>query len=563
MKNFEEKIYDLLKASNFIKQEELDNAYQSSKDLKRPFSDILFFRGLITEDALSQLIAEKINVPYVALKNRIIPDEILYLIPENLARHYKMIPFEKDEKTLSLAMEDPENFEATELVKRRTSLQIKPFFASKLDLSKALNQYKRDLKKKFENIIAENLQKATIKEEVGEKELTKIAVDLPVVKILDALLEYAVAENASDLHLETLGDSLLVRLRIDGVLRDVLNLPREIQPAILARIKVLSNLKIDEHRIPQDGRFKFAIDDVLIALRVSIIPAFYGENIVLRVLPESARPLSLEELGINGKNFDLIKNNIGKPNGMILVTGPTGCGKTTTLYSILNILNTTKVKICTVEDPIEYGINRVNQIQINPQTGLSFADGLRSLLRHDPDIIMVGEIRDGETVNMAIHSALTGHLVLSTIHTNDAASTIPRLLDMGAEGYLVASTLNLAIAQRLVRRICSSCITEYDPPPEIIAHLAQLTGSDLKKQKFYRGKGCDKCHQSGYKGRIGIYEIMENNTELRELMLNKASSDEINKAALKAGMKTMLTDGLDKIGAGVTTIEEVLSAVRE
>lgn len=563
MQNFEDKIYELLKDSKFIKSEDLNNAYQSSRELNRPISDILIFRGLITEEALSQLIAEKINVPYIALKNRIIPDDILNLIPENLSRHYRMIPFAKEGKNLSLAMEDPENFEAVELAKRRTGINVIPHFASKLDLNRALNQYKRDLKKKFESIIAENVSKASIKQEISQEELSKKAIDLPVVKILDALLEYAVAENASDLHLETLGESLLVRLRIDGILHDVLRLPREIQPAVLARIKVLSNLKIDEHRIPQDGRFKFSIDEDLIALRVSIIPAFYGENIVLRVLPESARPLSLEELGIIGVNLELLRSNINKPNGMILVTGPTGCGKTTTLYSLLNILNTTKVKICTVEDPIEYGINRVNQIQVNPLTGLTFAAGLRALLRHDPDTIMVGEIRDEETVDMAIHSALTGHLVLSTIHTNDAASTIPRLLDMGAEGYLVASTLNLAIAQRLVRRICTSCIEDFDPPKEIINHLSHLTGNDLSKQRFYRGKGCDKCHNSGYRGRIGIYEMMENNEEIRQLMLNKGSSDDINNAAIKNGMKTMLEDGLNKIGAGMTTIEEVLSAVRE
>jgi len=563
MKNFEEKIYQLLKESNFVKPEDLESAYQSSLEIQRPFSDLLIFRGLITEEALSQLIAEKIKVPYIALKNKIVPEEILNLVTEDLARHYRIFPFAKEENTLSLAMEDPENFEAIELIKRRTGLKINPYFISKIELSKALNQYKRDIQKKFENIIQENVKKASLAGEVSQEELSKKAVDLPVIKILNALLEFAVAENASDLHLEIIGNSLLVRLRIDGILHDILHLPREIQPAIVARIKILSNLKIDEHRIPQDGRFKFQIDEELIALRVSIIPAFYGENIVLRVLPESARPLSLEELGITGKNLALLKNNIGKPNGMILITGPTGCGKTTTLYSLLNILNTSKVKICTIEDPIEYGISRVNQIQVNLVTGLTFANGLRALLRHDPDIIMVGEIRDEETVNMAIHSALTGHLVLSTIHTNDAASTIPRLLDMGGEGYLVASTLNMAIAQRLVRRICQSCIGEITPPKEIVNHLTHLTGKDLSKQKFYKGKGCEKCHQSGYKGRVGIYEMMENNEELRRLMLTKGSSEEITKSAIKNGMITMLEDGLDKIGAGETTIEEVLSAVKE
>ena len=563
MQKFDEKLYQILLKSKFIKKEDVDDAYKSASELDRSFFDTVIFRGLISEDSLSQLIADNINVPYISLKNKIVSDEILSLVPENLARNYRMVPFAKTEKDISLAMEDPDNFEAIEIIKRRTGLSVKPFFSSKMDLSKALNQYKRDISKKFKDIIAENVKKASLVESENIKELIKKASDLPVIKILDTLLEYAVAENASDLHTETLGDSLLIRLRIDGVLHDVLSLPKEIQPAIVARIKVLSNLKIDEHRIPQDGRFKFQIDQSYIAFRVSIIPAFFGENIVLRVLPESARPLSLEELGIAGKNLELLRENIRKPHGMILVTGPTGCGKTTTLYSLLTILNTTKVKICTVEDPIEYGINRVNQIQVNPITGLTFAAGLRSLLRHDPDIIMVGEIRDEETADMAIHSALTGHLVLSTLHTNDAPSTLPRFLDMGAEGYLIASTLNLAIAQRLVRRICSSCTEVFKPAKEIIDHLAQLSGKDLSKQKFYQGKGCDKCHLSGYKGRIGIYEMMENNEELRKLTLIKSSTDEIKRSAIKNGMITMLDDGLDKIGAGLTTIEEVLAAVRE
>lgn len=563
MKTFDEKLYEIIKKSKFVEIEALNDAYKSAQELNRSLSDLLIFRSLVAEEALSQLIAENINVPYISLKTKSIPDEILNLIPENLARNYRMLPFEKKDNELSLAMEDPENFEALELAKRRTGLKIKAFFASKTELSKALNLYKRDLQKKFETIIADNVKKAGIVSAENIKELIKKAQDLPVIKILDTLLEYAAAENASDIHMETLTDAFLIRLRIDGILHDVLTLPKEIHPAIVARIKVLSNLKIDEHRIPQDGRFKFQIDENLIALRVSIIPAFFGENIVLRILPESSRPLSLEELGITGSNLELIKNNLDKPNGMILVTGPTGCGKTTTLYSILNILNTSKVNICTVEDPIEYGINRVNQIQVNPLTGLTFAAGLRALLRHDPNVIMVGEIRDEETADMAIHSALTGHLVLSTIHTNDASSTIPRFLDMGAEGYLLASTLNLAIAQRLVRRICQNCIEEVAPPKEIVEHFGRILNKNLTAQKFYKGKGCEKCRLSGFKGRIGIYEILENNEEIRTLTLKKASSDDIEKAAIKNGMITMLDDGLNKIGAGLTTIEEVLSAVKE
>ena len=563
MEKFDQKLYQILKDSGYIQTKQLDEVYQEAKELDRSLSDTLLFKGLISEEALGKLVAEYLKVPYVALKTKLIPDQVLELVPEKLAQNHRMIPFEKNEEGILLAMEDPSNFAALEIVKRRTSLPVSIFYTSKADLNRALSQYKRDIKKKFKSIIAENVKKASAIKEDKLEDLPKVAQDLPVIKILDALLEYGAAENASDLHLETTADSLQVRLRIDGVLRDILNLPQGIQPAIVARIKVLSNLKIDEHRVPQDGRFKFQIDAVMIALRVSIIPALFGENVVLRLLPESARPFSLEELGLSGKNLKIIQENIKKPHGLILVTGPTGCGKTTTLYSLLNILNSVETKLCTVEDPIEYGIHRVNQIQVNPKTGLTFSTGLRALLRHDPDIIMVGEIRDEETANVAIHSALTGHLVLSTVHTNDAPSAPLRLLDMGVEGYLLASTVNVIIAQRLVRRLCPACITEFQPPKEIIARFKQILGKDISKQKFYKGKGCDKCSQSGYKGRVGIYEVMAMNEKIQQLTLEKTSVENIRKVAIEEGMQTMLEDGLDKIAAGTTSIEEVLRAVRE
>ncbi len=567
MKSFDEQLYDVLKTSGFIKAENLEEAYQASKELGKPLSDILIFRGLCSEEVLGQLIADNLKTPYIALKNKVVPDEILELVPENLARRFRIIPFAADTAKVSLAMENPNDFEAIETIRRRTGLKIEAFFVTKSDLSHALNQYKRNFKKKFESIILENVKKASTFKEATIEKLLQVAQDIPVVKIFDALLEYAVAESASDVHLETWGDSLLVRLRIDGELIDVISLPGSIQPALIARIKVLSNLKIDEHRVPQDGRFRFQIDDNLVALRVSIIPGFYGENVVLRLLPESTRPLSLEELGLNGVVLKAMQDNIQKPHGMILVTGPTGSGKTTTLYSVMNILNTPKVKVCTVEDPVEYGISRVNQIQVNPKTNLTFAAGLRALLRHDPDIIMVGEIRDEETATIAIHSALTGHLVLSTIHTNDAVSTVPRFLDMGVQGYLLASTLNLVVAQRLVRRICPSCITEYKPSEEI---LRQINKSDagaathkIEKKVFFRGKGCDRCRGSGFRGRVGIYEILNVNDEIRELIVQQVSAATLKKAAMKTGFITMYEDGLDKVQAGLTTIEEMMAAVME
>jgi len=460
-------------------------------------------------------------------------------------------------------MQNPNDMEAIETIRRRSGLKIKPYYVTKSDMVRAMNQYKRNFKQKFQNIILQNVKKASTLKSPTIEELLKVAQDIPVVKIFDALLEYAVAENASDIHLESASDSVLVRLRIDGILNDIITLPSSLQPAVVARIKVLSNLKIDEHRAPQDGRFRFQIDESLIALRVSIIPAYFGENVVLRILQESSRPLSLEELGIIGNNLKIMHENIKKPFGMILVTGPTGAGKTTTLYSVLNIVNTPRVKICTVEDPVEYGVARVNQIQVNPKTNLTFAAGLRSLLRHDPDIIMVGEIRDEETVSIAIHAALTGHLVLSTLHTNDAIGAIARLIDMGSKGYLLSSTLNVVVAQRLVRRICTNCITEMKPPEDILRQIEKTGAKKQSEMKFFYGKGCNICRKSGFHGRVGIYEILEVSEEIRDLIAREAPAAEIDKQARKNGFRSMYEDGLEKVQSGQTTIEELLAAVTE
>jgi len=544
--------------SGFVTERDFDEAVASASDLGRKIEDVLVFRGLISEDALSKLVAEHTKVPHAAISRQIIPDEILGLIPEKMARTYKMVPFDKKEGKLLLAMENPEDFEALEFAKRHSGLKVVQHFASGSEIRRALGQYKRNIRADFDRIIAENVKKAA-----SSGNLLKAAEDLPIIKVLDTILMYAVSERASDIHIETQATEVIVRLRVDGVLRDILKLPRGIEDALVARIKILSNLKIDEHRIPQDGRHKFNIDEDVIALRISIIPAFYGENVVMRLLPESTRPQSLEELGVIGKNLELLNANFKKPHGMILVTGPTGSGKTTTLYAVLNILNTIKVNICTIEDPIEYGMNRITQIQVNPKAGLDFAAGLRALLRHDPNIIMVGEIRDEETAKIAVHSALTGHLVLSTLHTNDSAGAIPRFLDMGVEGYLVASTVNVIVAQRLIRKICPNCIVEYQPEKAIITKLTEDLGLDLKSQKFYKGQGCEECHMSGFLGRIGIYEVLPVSEAIRVLTSEKSSADKIQKAAEEEGLITMLHDGINKVAAGLTTIEEVLKAVKE
>jgi type IV pilus assembly protein PilB len=547
--------------SGFVSKEDFEQAAKAAQDLNKPLTDVLLFRGLISEEVLGQLIAQHLQVPYIKIGNKVIPLELLQLVPEVLAKNYRAIPFKKEGNKLFVAMENPKDLEAHEVVKRKTGLQLVLHYITPPDFKKALSQYKRNIKTEFEKVIKENIEKTSGVDK--KKKLEEVAEELPVIEILNTLLEYAVAEKASDLHIEIMEDKVLVRLRIDGILRDIIELPKAIQPALIARIKILSNLKIDEHRIPQDGRFRFDIGEEAISLRVSILPGFYGENAVMRLLFESARPLSLEELGLKGANLTRVTEQIKKPHGMILVTGPTGCGKTTTLYSILNMLNKSEVKICTIEDPVEYDIHRLTQIQVNPKTGLTFASGLRSLLRHDPDIMMVGEIRDKETATIAVHAALTGHLVLSTLHTNEASGALPRFMDMGIEPFLLNSTVNMVIAQRLVRHICKACIEEYMPDQQAISFFEQRFGKKISGQRFYRGAGCEECGTTGYKGRLGVFEIMVINEKLRELILAKASTDQLREEALNAGMALMIEDGLNKVASGLTTIEEVLRVAED
>ncbi len=559
MKLSSAQLHDVLVGSGFVTEKDFQSAVKSSEEMHIDIPDILIFRGIISEQALGQLISEYLKTPFVTIGQQIIPMEVLDLVPEKMARAHMVVPFALDKGTLKLAMVDPTDFEALEFVRRHTGLAVQNYFATIQDIRKALGQYKRNIAKDFEKIIAENIKLAGVKSE----DILKVAEDLPTIKILNTILEYAIAEGTSDIHIERLTTEVMVRFRIDGLLRDIIALPARVEEALVARIKILANLKIDEHRIPQDGRYKYDMSGEVVAFRVSIIPGYYGENVVLRLLPETTRPHSLEELGFTGKSLKTIKHHIHRPHGMILVTGPTGSGKTTTLYSVLNMLNNIGVKICTIEDPIEYGLNRLTQIQVNTKSGLTFAAGLRALLRHDPDIMMVGEVRDTETAEIAIHAALTGHLVLTTLHTNDAPGAVPRLLDMGVEGYLLASTLNIVIAQRLVRKICMNCLMEVKPDTDTLDYFKRILGKDISKQKFYGGKGCKECGGTGYKGRIGIYELFEVSEEIRKLTIRRASGDDLKEQARKEGMKTMLEDGIDKVSSGQTTLAEILRAVKE
>lgn len=549
----------ILTQSGFITEADFEAAVRTSQEVGQSITDILVFRGLISEDALGKLIAEYFKVKFVSLKNKIIPLEVLQLVPEQAALSFHVIPFNKDETSISLGMENPQDYEAIEFVKRRAGVAVTAYYITPTDFKKTIGQYKRNIRTIFAEIISENLQHTKL----GTGNIQESAEELPVIKILDTVLEYASAEGASDIHLNSMENDLVIRFRIDGILRDIVTLPKTIQPALVARIKILASLKIDEHRTPQDGRFKFKIYDDDISLRVSVLPTFFGENVVMRLLPESARPLSLEELGISATSLTSVRSSIHKPHGMLLSTGPTGSGKTTTLYSVLNMLNSPEVNICTIEDPIEYSVRRINQTQVNQGAGLTFSSGLRSLLRHDPDVIMIGEIRDSETAEIAIHAALTGHLVLSTLHTNSAAGAIPRFLDMGCEGFLLASTLNMVVAQRLVRKICTNCIHKIEPSKEMLDLIKDQTNKEVVVTDFFKGKGCPECNQTGYKGRIGVYEILDVSSEIRTLITKSVPESEIHKMAKSQGMDTLFEDGLNKVSAGLTTVEEIARVTSE
>ncbi|MEW6408130.1 MAG: GspE/PulE family protein [Patescibacteria group bacterium] len=560
-----------------ITQKQLDEAQKISIKANKNIEDILIEKKFITKNNLLKSYADFLDVEFIDLSKIIIRKDILFKIPEKMARKNSVIAFDEKNNILFLAMEDPQDLEIQETIKKKTKQKIQIFLTTEESLEKALAQYQRGLKAEFSEIIEQSMAASRA---LTDKSLSDIAEKLPIVKIVDTLLKHAILQEASDIHIEPQEGKMVVRYRIDGVLHDVIVIPREVLPAIIARIKILANLKIDEHRLPQDGRFKTEQNGIKISYRVSVLPVMEGEKIAIRLLNEATQKLTLEQLGFLHSVLQIIKRNIQKPHGMILVTGPTGCGKTTTLYSILNILNTPDVNICTVEDPIEYRLPRINQSQIRPKIGFTFATGIRTLVRQDPDIIMVGEIRDLETAEMAINAALTGHLVLSTLHTNNAAGAATRLIDMGVKPFLISSTLNLVIAQRLVRRLCPNCIEKYHLTSEEIEFIKKnfdvdkileilvkekITAKkkDLNELTFYRGRGCEICNQQGYKGRIGIFEVFETNEKINKLILKEAAMEEINKAAQESGMTSLSRDGFIKALTGVTTIEEVLREAKE
>lgn len=567
----QKQIKEITVQGKILNEKEYDLIIADAQKNKIAVLDHLINKKIVSEDLFYSIAATVLGLPFVNLRTAVIPDDILHLVPEPIATAHDIVAFKKDEKTLSVATTEPNDLTIQEALQKQTGLVLAVHLTTPSALKEARKAYHKELAKEFQ-------EEMNGKDE--EKE-PRAGQELPIIRLVDTILDHAIIEGASDIHIEPTERELLIRFRVDGVLQPMMTLPKTVQAGITARIKVLSNLKIDEHRLPQDGRFKIKTPQAEVSFRVSTIPVFDGEKIVLRLLHESARVLTLDQLGLSSSATTVFKRNIEKPHGLILVTGPTGSGKTTTLYSALHLLNKPGVNIITIEDPIEYRMPGVNQSQVNPKIGFTFASGLRAFLRQDPNIIMVGEIRDTETAEIAIHAALTGHLVLSTLHTNDAVTSVARLLDMGAPAFLVASTLAVILAQRLVRKICPSCITSYTLDAkaaqeleqhfnmkeiiEVLVHEKVIASAKetLSSMLFYHGKGCAQCHQSGYKGRIGIYELLETSPAMTDLILRHPTREELFAQAKKDGMITLAQDGFIKAKNGMTTIEELIRVTKE
>ncbi len=560
----QEEIKNILIKRGLIDEDSWQEAEIEAKKLNLKPIDILINRRIIDLNFFYNILSEELKIPRVDLRGINIQPSILALVPEKIAFEKKLIPFALEKDVLKIAMVNPQDLETINILEEITKKKIEPYLATPQEIQYALVNYQKLYKEQYEKIIQKELS------------LTTTATEIGIVRLFDNLLGYAVGTNASDIHIEPLENETLIRFRIDGILREMMKLPKDFLDPLIARVKVLSNLPLDEHFRPLDGRFKTKVGDLEFDIRVAIMPTIYGEKAVLRILSGIIRPTSLEELGVNEDVKQRIETAIRKAFGMILITGPTGSGKTTTLYTIINILNSPQVNIVTIEDPVEYAIPRVNQTQVNPKVGLNFAVGLRAFLRQDPNIIMVGEIRDSETAEVATHAALTGHLVLSTLHTNDAPTAIPRLIELGVPHYLVADSLILVVAQRLVRKICLNCIvSEKTTEVQKKIILEQLKSLKIPEEEIanyeknlpetiYRGKGCTFCGQSGYLGRTGIFEALIMDEELKNLIAGKEFTlEEIKAIIRKSGYRTMFEDALDKISVGITTLEEALRVIRE
>lgn len=569
--------------AGLITKTDVAAAEKIAKEENRSLAEALIAHGHMTEDDMRRVESYVLGIPFVSLKDAKIDFETLTLIPEPVARNHNIIAYKKNEDSLEVVMLDTADLPAIDFVKKKVGLRIQPRLTDTESMRSALRQYQKNLKDEFGDLIMQDASKLKVLaeesgEEMSESDLKKAAEDLPVVRIVDTLLRHAIIQGASDIHIEPLEEEVIVRYRVDGILHDAMKLPKMAAGSIAARIKVLSNLKLDQKRLPQDGRFKMEMDGQKVAFRVSMLPIFFGEKIVMRLLRENRSGFSLEGIGFHGSTLDRIHRATRATTGIILVTGPTGSGKSTTLYTVLDLLNTPDVNISTIEDPIEYQMARVNQSQVKPEIGFTFAAGLRSLMRQDPDIIMVGEIRDEETASLAINAALTGHLVLATLHTNSAAGTVARLIDMGAESFLLVSTLRVAIGQRLVRRLADDKLPyiltkaerdELSEKVDLDVILKALKQEKIVKEDatwndipFYHPKE-QGMTEDGYQGRMGIHEVLEMSPTLKDMVMAEKTGDELQAQARKEGMLTMIEDGIFKAAQGRTTIEEVLRVINE
>jgi type IV pilus assembly protein PilB len=551
-----EQLNNLILKEGLIDKKKLEEIFVFAQNANITLADALVEKDIISDESLGLILAKSLKIPFISLSKITIPPELYHIVPENIAKRQKVIAFKMEKNTIYLAMADPSNTQIQEMISKKTGKKVIPYLTTEGDIENALKIYRKDVQRTFNLMISDDPEK-----------LGTISEDTPVAKIADLLIEYAYQDKASDIHIEPDEKHCLIRFRLDGILHDVLILPKNLHERIVTRIKVLSKLRTDEHLAPQDGKMRMKLEKENLDIRVSIIPVSEGEKVVLRLLSSRSRRFSLVDLGMNREDLKKVTNAFNKSFGMILSTGPTGCGKTTSIYAILKILNTREKNITTIEDPVEYRIGGVNQIQVNPKANLNFANGLRSILRQDPNIIFVGEIRDNDTAAIAINAALTGHLVLTTLHTNDASTAIPRFMDMKIEPFLLASTINIIIAQRLVRKICDVCkeplVIKTDSlsknlPDEVI----KRNFGSKKEIKTYQGKGCKICHFTGYSGRIGIFEVIEVNNKIRRLISEKCDAATIANEAVSEGMSTMLDDGLQKSLRGETTVEEVLRVTR-
>jgi len=546
--------------TELVSRKDFELAKKESQEQGEALEEIILGKNLVSDEELGQLLADIIGLPFVNLKKVKIDKEILNIVPEIVAREQKLIVFDRTKEGLKVAMVNPDDLETREFIERKTGEKVIPYFSTADSIQDSLKFYRKEIKEEFEEIIGKTLEEF--------REVKAGAEPLPAIKLIDSILNYGYENRASDIHIEPYEKNTVLRYRIDGVLHDVLTLPREIHDFLVARVKILARLRTDIHEAAQDGHFSFSVPAEKVDIRVSTVPIEEGEKVVMRILAEKARRFDLKGLGFGRKDLLTVRNNLKRPWGMILSAGPTGCGKTTTLYAMLKILNTREVNIMTIEDPIEYDIEGINQIQANPKTGLSFSQGLKAIMRQDPDIIMVGEIRDSETAKLATNAAMTGHLVLSTFHAIDASTVLTRLPEMEIEPFVIASTVNVVIAQRLVRKICQKCIESYEAPVSEISSLlpkdliGRLPAAEKNTVRLFRGKGCPVCQNTGYVGRIGIFEILEMQESIRKLIMSKANASQIRDEAIKFGMRTMIEDGLEKVENGITTIEEIIRAVK-